>query len=669
MPRRLGGRPRRHAPGGEPPSIISPTSASSTICPRPRRPAPAAAAPKQRIGEDLSRELEFIPAKLEVNGPRPAQVRLPEVPRRRGQPAGAPQADTGRDRRPRTGRLRAGQQVRRPPPALSTRRYLDATRRASVAEHLVRLGQERRRLARAAGRAAEDAGVAVAGVVDRRHPRDRARGRESRQYQGSVLGLHRRCRAPLQRLRLHHEPGPRRSGGIPRRTTTVSSRPMPTGATTGSSWARTGRSWKWPAGRTRGGSSTTRGRMRRARRTRCWSGSGNCTTWKTGPGTSRPPERQELRQRESVPILDRIEEYLDELSPRVLPKSALGKAITYARNQRAALRQYVSDGRLTIDNNVSERTLRLQAIGRKNWEFLGSEEAGPRAAVLFTILAGAKRHRLEPWAYVRDVLLRLSAGETDLETVAAGPLGSEPSGARAAAPSRRVAAEGRASEGSPPRASRGQAPAELTVSLEESRRKAARQEEARRARRAAKPVSESWAPAIASRPCASAGPRVSATRGPTIVSRSCAERGGGGRRPGLERPGITRCGPSGPGARPWRGGGALVDRGGDGLLDHGVVGDGSGWEVAGPGVDEGAGLGGVFVGQGQGLEVEAQGGPECGPARCRAAAGGACDRRRPWEWSCLGGAHSREGRDGSGRVGSAWRGLAAPLPRRRGRRA
>ncbi len=89
------------------------------------------------------------------------------------------------------------------------------------------------------------------------------------------------------------------------------------------------------------------------------------------------------------------------------------------------MRQYVNDGRLTIDNNVSERTLRIQAIGRKNWEFLGSAAAGPRAAVLFTILAGAKRHRLEPWAYVRDVLLRLSVGETDLE-LAAGRLGREP---------------------------------------------------------------------------------------------------------------------------------------------------------------------------------------------------------------------------------------------------
>ena len=89
--------------------------------------------------------------------------------------------------------------------------------------------------------------------------------------------------------------------------------------------------------------------------------------------------------------------------------------MTYARNQWEALRRYVGDGQLTIDNNVSERTLRIQAIGRKNWEFLGSADAGPRAAVLFTILAGAKRHRLEPWAYLRDVLLHLSAGEADLE--------------------------------------------------------------------------------------------------------------------------------------------------------------------------------------------------------------------------------------------------------------
>jgi transposase len=165
-------------------------------------------------------------------------------------------------------------------------------------------------------------------------------------------------------------------------------------------------------------------------------------------------ERQTLRQEESTPILDRIERAVDEMSVRTLPKSSMGKALTYVRNQRAALRRYVTDGRLTIDNNVSERTLRAQAVGRKNWEFLGSSEAGPRAAVLFTILAGAKRHRLEPWAYVREVLLRLSTGEADLEALL------------------------------PDRWAASHPEFVLEHRLDESRRKAARQKEKRQRRRA-----------------------------------------------------------------------------------------------------------------------------------------------------------------------------------------
>jgi transposase len=131
--------------------------------------------------------------------------------------------------------------------------------------------------------------------------------------------------------------------------------------------------------------------------------------------TWSPEARLQLRVAESIPVLDKIEAYLAELARRVLPKSSLAKAVTYARNQWKALRRYTEDGRLTIDNNVSERTLRHQAIGRKNWLFLGSEAAGPRAAVLCTILAGAKRHRIEPWCYVRELLLRLHADDPRLE--------------------------------------------------------------------------------------------------------------------------------------------------------------------------------------------------------------------------------------------------------------
>lgn len=131
--------------------------------------------------------------------------------------------------------------------------------------------------------------------------------------------------------------------------------------------------------------------------------------------TWSPEARLQLRVAESIPVLDKIEAYLAGLVRGVLPKSSLAKAVNYARNQWAALRRYTEDGRLTIDNNVSERTLRHQAIGRKNWLFLGSEAAGPRAAVLCTILAGAKRHRIEPWCYVRDLLLRLHADDPRLE--------------------------------------------------------------------------------------------------------------------------------------------------------------------------------------------------------------------------------------------------------------
>lgn len=126
-------------------------------------------------------------------------------------------------------------------------------------------------------------------------------------------------------------------------------------------------------------------------------------------------DRRELRRAEAEPVLDKLEVYFAQLAATVLPKSALAKAVNYARNQWAALRCYTTDGRLTIDNNTSERTLRHQAIGRKNWLFLGSEQAGPRAAILYTILAGAKRHRLEPWAYVRELLLRCHADDSRLE--------------------------------------------------------------------------------------------------------------------------------------------------------------------------------------------------------------------------------------------------------------
>jgi|GEM_PF-30189 len=130
-------------------------------------------------------------------------------------------------------------------------------------------------------------------------------------------------------------------------------------------------------------------------------------------------ERLALRQAESVPILRRMGAWLKvdnegvlskkALPDGVLPKSSTGKAVRYVLNNWNALNVFTTDGRLTIDNNLSERTVRALAIGRANWKFIGSEPAGYRMAVLFTIMANAKRHHLEPFSYVRDLLMRMSS--------------------------------------------------------------------------------------------------------------------------------------------------------------------------------------------------------------------------------------------------------------------
>ena len=132
-------------------------------------------------------------------------------------------------------------------------------------------------------------------------------------------------------------------------------------------------------------------------------------------------ERLGLRQTESNSILRRMGAWLKidieddsvvskkALPEGVLPKSSTGKAVRYLMNNWKALNVFTTDGRLTIDNNLSERTVRALAIGRANWKFIGSEPAAYRMAVLFTIMANAKRHHLEPFAYVRDLLVKMSS--------------------------------------------------------------------------------------------------------------------------------------------------------------------------------------------------------------------------------------------------------------------
>lgn len=128
-------------------------------------------------------------------------------------------------------------------------------------------------------------------------------------------------------------------------------------------------------------------------------------------------ERLAARQERSLPVLKRLEEYLREQQALALPKTQFCKAISYALNQWEALLLYASDGRLEIDNNSSERTLRPCAIGRRNWMFFGSDRGGETAAIRMSILAGAKRDGIEPFAYVRQSLIALSSADVDLRTL------------------------------------------------------------------------------------------------------------------------------------------------------------------------------------------------------------------------------------------------------------
>lgn len=127
-----------------------------------------------------------------------------------------------------------------------------------------------------------------------------------------------------------------------------------------------------------------------------------------------------LRGAKSAPIMDQLRQWLDgEAARSVLPKSPLGEAVRYLKHQWAPLTVFLRDGRVPFDNNETEQLMKQVATGRKNWLFVGSVEAGYRAAILLTIVSTAHRYHLDIWRYVKDVLDRLLAGEQDLASLRA----------------------------------------------------------------------------------------------------------------------------------------------------------------------------------------------------------------------------------------------------------
>ncbi|MDP8236984.1 MAG: IS66 family transposase [Candidatus Erginobacter occultus] len=119
--------------------------------------------------------------------------------------------------------------------------------------------------------------------------------------------------------------------------------------------------------------------------------------------------RYALRQARSVELLDGIHTYLKREQGNALPKSPEGQAISYTLSNWKALTRYCEDGDLEIDNNGAERSLRGVVIGRKNWMFFGSDRGGRTAAILNSLITSCKRNQVEPFAYLKDIFERISA--------------------------------------------------------------------------------------------------------------------------------------------------------------------------------------------------------------------------------------------------------------------
>jgi hypothetical protein len=117
---------------------------------------------------------------------------------------------------------------------------------------------------------------------------------------------------------------------------------------------------------------------------------------------------RELREQKAIPLLADFEQWLKDEIIKVLPASAIGKAMAYALRLWPSLTQYTKDGRLSIDNNLIENSIRPVALGRKNYLFAGSHDGAERAAMIYSFLATCKLNGINPQLWLKDTLTKLS---------------------------------------------------------------------------------------------------------------------------------------------------------------------------------------------------------------------------------------------------------------------
>jgi len=119
-------------------------------------------------------------------------------------------------------------------------------------------------------------------------------------------------------------------------------------------------------------------------------------------------QRREIRNTRSRPLLESLKQWFEETLGKLSRKSDTALAVRYALGRWEALMRYCDDGRLEIDNNAAERSLRAVVLGRKNYLFNGSDAGGERAAAIYSLISSAKLNDLNPEAYLRNVLERIA---------------------------------------------------------------------------------------------------------------------------------------------------------------------------------------------------------------------------------------------------------------------
>ena len=117
-----------------------------------------------------------------------------------------------------------------------------------------------------------------------------------------------------------------------------------------------------------------------------------------------PEQTLQLRQQQAIPILQSFGQWMKEHYVQTLPKSTIGNALGYSIERWNELSIYTTDGKLNIDNNPVENSIRPVAIGRKNYLFAGSHEAAKRSAMLYSLLGTCKLNGINPFIWLRETL-------------------------------------------------------------------------------------------------------------------------------------------------------------------------------------------------------------------------------------------------------------------------